>query len=64
MRAKTQVVVKLISPRKACEGREVHGIQNMTVVSLWQDFRKDLNHPPTAVGGIFVLRAEFSGERI
>ena len=53
MGAKTKVVVKLISPREAFEGCEVHAMQNkMFCVGVSSCCRKDLKHPPTAVGGI------------
>src|SRR5882724_1644089 len=49
MRAKTKVVVKLISPREAFEGCEVHAVQNkMFCVRCRVRCGKDLNHPPTA----------------
>ena len=53
MGAKTKVIVKLISPREAFEECEVHGTQNkMFLVRSRVRCRKDLNNPPTAVGGI------------
>ena len=53
MGAKTKVGVKLISPREAFEGCELHAMQNkMFCVGVSSCCRKDLKHPPTAVGGI------------
>jgi hypothetical protein len=53
MGAKSKVVVKLISPREAFEGCEVHATQNMMFcLGCRVRCRKDLNNPPTAVGGI------------
>ena len=50
MRAKTEIVVKLVSPGQACEGCEVHGAESNA--GTLYDARQDLNNPPTAVGGI------------
>ena len=58
MGAKTKVVVKLISPREARERCEVHACRiRWFCVRCRVRCRKDLNYPPTAVGGIMRGRA-------
>ena len=52
MSSKAEIVVQLIGPCEGLKGCEEHGCRIEFVSRFAQVLRRDLNYPPTAVGGI------------